>query len=181
MAKTATKAKTKAADIEVPQTREELAACVRSIGESQRARERLKGEFNGEVALLKAQDESAVAPYLAREEQLVAGAQTFCEANRKALTQDGKVKHFDTGAGKVECCQRPPSVRLNNGWSAEAVIEALKSMRLFGFIRIKEELNREAILAAEPAQRARIEGVRVASGGEDFIVTPIELELGESK
>jgi len=45
------------------------------------------------------------------------------------------------------------------------------------FIRVKEEVNKDAMLA-EPDQAMKVPGVTIKSGGEDFIIEPLELKKG---
>jgi len=59
----------------------------------------------------------------------------------------------------------------------EAIIEGCKVAGLEKFIRVKEEINKDAMLA-EPDQAMKVPGVTIKSGGEDFIIEPLELKKG---
>ncbi|MEC9342674.1 MAG: host-nuclease inhibitor Gam family protein, partial [Pseudomonadota bacterium] len=67
----------------------------------------------------------------------------------------------------------PPRVTVRG---QDAVIEALRAIGLGRFIRIKEEVNREALLA-EPDVARSVAGISIGSEGEDFVVEPFEEEL----
>ena len=99
--------------------------------------------------------------------------QTWCEANRKELL-DGDSKTVKFGNGEVAWRNRPPSVTLRG---VEAIIEWCKRHRGFlSFLRIKAEVNKDAMLA-NPKMAAKIPGVKIVSGIEDFIVTPLSAAL----
>jgi phage host-nuclease inhibitor protein Gam len=55
----------------------------------------------------------------------------------------------------------------------EAVIEALNRLGLSRFVRVKEELNKEAILN-EPEAVKGVAGLSIKSGVEDFVIQPFE-------
>ena len=59
----------------------------------------------------------------------------------------------------------------------ERVLEALRRLGLHRFIRRKEEVNKEAILA-EPQAVSAVPGISIAQGVEDFAITPFEIEIG---
>jgi phage host-nuclease inhibitor protein Gam len=88
----------------------------------------------------------------------------------------GKSKSANLVTGEVSWRQRPPSVSISK---ANDVIQRLRGLGLFRFIREKEEINKEAILA-EPAEVAGIKGIKLGTGVEDFVITPFEVEVGEA-
>jgi len=100
--------------------------------------------------------------------------QVWCEANRAELTNGGKTKTANLGSGEVKWRMRPPSVRLSGG---DAVLDALRSLGLSRFVRQREEVNKEAILA-EPDAVAGVRGIKLTQA-EDFIVAPFATHLEE--
>lgn len=174
MAKARTK--TRGANLSVPQSREEAAAHLRRIGEIAREVERREADMNDSLARIKEQVEAAAEPLRSEHRTLVAGLQTWCEANRVAITDGNRVKFADLGTGKVSWRLRPPKVTLPK--DAAELIGRLKAMRLSLFVRVKEEVDREAMLA-NPDQARRVPGVRISSEGEDFVIEPFEAELAE--
>lgn len=100
--------------------------------------------------------------------------QTWAEANRDAITQNGRVKTAAFTTGEVSWRIRPPSVAIKG---VEAVLNSLRRLGLTRFIREKSEVNKEAILN-EPAAVAKVPGITI-NQGEDFVVTPFETELTE--
>ena len=169
------KEKLKAPEYPVPQNGEEANRFVAEIGVCQRHRTRIESEMNDRLALLKARYEESAAPLNAKIQGMLKGLSTWCEANRVELTRDGKVKFFRFAAGEVSWRSRPPSVAIR---SLKSVLAALNNLGLRRFIRVKEEIDKEAMLA-EPSVANTVVGVKVASAGEDFVVTPFETKLEE--
>ncbi len=169
MAKLATRLKTKA-QAYVPQTKDEAAADIRKIGDLQRSLTRTATEMNDAIAHIT---QSFQPRMEAIREQLITlqeGIQGYCEAHRLELTDGGKVKTANLITGEVQWRQRPPSVCVRG---SDTVIEMLKRLGLERFIRIKEEINKEAVLN-EPDQVRGVAGLTVITGVEDFVITPFE-------
>ena len=165
----------KAADaVFIPQNREQVAEAIREMGVLQRELTRIGADMNDELAAVKESYETDAEPRRLRVEALQQGVQTWSEANRDAITQNGKVKTAAFTTGEVSWRIRPPSVALKG---VEAVLNSLRRLRLTRFIRKKEEVNKEAILN-EPKAVAKVPGITI-SQGEDFVVTPFEAELAE--
>ncbi|KFB96134.1 exonuclease inhibitor, partial [Trabulsiella guamensis ATCC 49490] len=92
------------------------------------------------------------------------------EANRAELTRDGKTKTANLTTGEVRWRARPPSVTIRK---VEDVIAMLKKLSLGKFLRNKEEINKEAILAS-PTEVKGIAGIAIKTGVEDFEIIPFE-------
>lgn len=167
------KTKSTAANLWVPQSRQEATDAIARIGKLQREFQRMGADMNDRLAKIKQKFEEDAAPIAAEIEQLHKGVQTFCEANRAELTQGGKTKTVNMMSGEVHWRIRPPSVTVR---AADVVLETLRKMGLSRFIRTKEEINKEAILA-DPGAVAGIKGISVTRDVEDFLVEPFEAEL----
>ncbi len=163
-----------AAAVAVPKDRGECNILIEQIGAHQRERERLQTEMNAELAKLKTYYEQRAKPHADRIAELMQSVQIWAEANRAELTQDGKVKTVKLAAGEVRWRLTPPAVTVRG---AEAVIKALKLHRLARFIRIKEEVDKEAILR-EPKAVEGIAGISIGQR-EEFVVEPFATELEE--
>lgn len=166
--------KTDAAPFVVPQSKDQVNESIADIGRLQRERERLRADMNDEMAVIKERYEAAALPLGERIKRLSSGVQTWCEANRAELTGHGKVKFARLAAGKVNWRTRPPKVVLRG---KEQIIAALKALGLSRFLRVSEEINKEAMLA-EPETAQTITGVSIVQS-EDFVITPFETELEE--
>ena len=155
-----------------PQSRDEAASFVREIGEANRAIARLQADMNDAIVRLKEDAEAAAAPLGVRVGELTEGLRAWCDANRFALTDGGKRKYADLGTGRVEWRRSPPKVTIKG---AEEVLAAIKTLGL-PFVRIKEEIDKEAMLADREKARL-IPGVKIGSDGETFAVEPFEAEI----
>ena len=169
----ARKSKTVGVNLPVPQSRDEAANAIRQIGVANREVARLEADMNDQIAALKASAEEAAAPLRQRVVALTEGVKVWAEANRDALTAGGKTKTADMGTGKIMWRLRPPSVRITG---VDRVIEAIKTLGFKGFLRTKEEVNKEALLA-DPDKARMIAGVSIGTQGEDFVVEPFEAEI----
>lgn len=154
----------------VPQTRDDAAADIRKIGDLQRNLLRATTEMNDAVAAVTHNFQPRLDALREQLQILQDGVQGYCEAHRLELTDGGKVKTANLVTGAVQWRQRPPSVSVRG---AEAVIETLKRLGLGKFVRVKEEVNKDAILN-EPDEARGVSGITVINGVEDFIITPFE-------
>lgn len=169
----ATRIKTKA-QATIPQSKLDCQADIKKIGDLQREHIRLMADVNDQVANIT----KASAPHLdllgEQIELLQTGVHVWCEANREMLCGKGKTANLVTG--EVSWRQRPPSVRIS---SADTVIDTLKRLGLSRFVRVKEEPNKDAILAEPDAVRG-VAGIAISTGVEDFIIAPFEVEVAKT-
>lgn len=168
----ATRLKSKAVSTAVPQTKTEVAEAIRQLGDKQRAFERLRADLNDRLAAITQEFQpqlTALADAIGAHQTAI---QTWCEAHRVDLCgPDDKLgKTANLVTGEVGWRARPPSVRITN---ADGVIEMLIRMDMRQFVRTKEEVNKEAILA-DPDRVRGIAGITINRGVEDFFVMPFE-------
>ncbi|MDX9862179.1 MAG: host-nuclease inhibitor Gam family protein [Rhodospirillales bacterium] len=166
--------KTKALTIPAPQSRDECSAAIARLGTLQRERQRIEADMNDRLAEIKDACEGRAKPIGDEIGALARAIQAFCEANRASLAGE-KVKYHRFAAGAINWRRRPPKVTVRG---AATVIAALRRLGLDRFIRVKEEVNKEAMLA-EPEVASGVAGVSIGSEGEDFVITPNETELDE--
>lgn len=166
--------KSAAADFPVPQSKDETVAAIAEIGRRERERDRIQAAMNDELATIRERWEREAAPHNEAVRGLSKGVQLWCEAHRDELTEGGKVKTASLASGEVSWRLRPPSVGVRG---PEAVIASLKMLGLGRFVRIKEEVNREAILA-EPKTVESVKGISLIQI-EDFIISPFKTDLEE--
>ena len=154
------------------QSRDDVARDIRSIGDLSRELTRQEASMNDGIAEITERHSAALTDLKVRIQRLQSGVQAWCEAHRDEITEGRRVKSAGFITGEVQWRQRPPSVALRG---LDAIIETLKRLGLGRFVRIKEEVNKDAILN-EPAAVAGVAGISVVSGIEDFIVVPFEQE-----
>lgn len=157
--------------VQVPQSKADCANDIRAIGDLQRDLARMEATINDEIAAITAKAAPQIDAMRERLQALQSGVQTWCEAHRVEIC--GKSKSANLVTGEVNWRQRPPRVSITK---EDDVIQRLRGLGLIHFIREKEEINKEAILAA-PAEVAGIKGIKVVTGVEDFVITPFEVEV----
>lgn len=174
MSKKPSRIKTEAASHTVPQSREEVTETISKIGAAQRERLRIETAMNDELSSIKTRYETEAKPFSDQISSLSKGVHLWCEANRVELTKDGKTKTANLASGEVKWRTRPKSVSIS---AAETVIDFLKKLKLDRFLRVKTEVNKEAMLL-EPEVVEKIPGVKFKQV-EDFCIIPFESELEE--
>lgn len=170
----AVRVKQDAAAFPVPQHRDQVIEHIAEIGRRQRERVRIEAAMNDDLAKVREAWERQAAPHLEAIRELSKGVHIWCEANRDLLTQGSRVKFARLASGDVKWRLRPPSVAIR---AVDNVIAYLKQAGLDRFLRVREEVNKEAILA-EPEAVAHIKGITI-SQKEDFVIVPFETELEE--
>lgn len=155
-----------------PQSREDCAAWIKELGDLQRNLARLEAQMNDEIAAITQAYQPRIEALRDRVAAKQAGIHTWAEAHRDILTDHGRTKSANLVTGLVQWRLRPPSVAIHG---VEAALENLKRLGLTRFIRVKEEPNKEAMLA-EPEVVRGVVGISIVSGVEDFVVAPFEQE-----
>ena len=166
----AKKLKTQAAAM-AAQSKDDVVAHIKEIGDLSRERDRLAATMNDGIAVLQEEYANAAAPINERIEALQNGVQLWCEANRQAITDGGKVKFADFVTGTVKWRINPPKVSVSGMDAVLALLEA--NADLARFVRVKKEVNKDAILN-EPGLFAdgAVPGIRLVMGKEFFVIEP---------
>ncbi|EPZ00479.1 host-nuclease inhibitor Gam family protein [Mannheimia haemolytica] len=173
MAKT-TKTRVKSAtQSAIYQSRDEVQTAIKIIGDKQRELQRLATAMNDELAAISASYAQHIDALKEDIKPMQKGVQMWCEVHRNELTDNGKCKTGSFVTGEVQWRIKPPSVSVRN---AESVIELLENFGLHQFIRTKQEVNKEAVLA-DPQAVSAIEGINIKSGEEEFIIKPFEQNI----
>ncbi|TPQ28956.1 host-nuclease inhibitor Gam family protein [Methylomonas sp. EFPC3] len=154
------------------QTKEQTQAAICELGLAQRELTRIETEINDEIAKITDSRKVHIEALKTKIDALLNGIQTWCEANRAELCKDGG-KTANLITGEVSWRQRPPSVSVR---AVDKVLETLRNLGLSRFIRTKDELNKEAVLA-EPKAVQGIAGITINTGVEDFAVVPFEQDI----
>lgn len=168
----AKKVRVKRPVIPVPKSLDEAAEFLCRIGKEQRATDTIQSDLNAKVDELKAKAVSDAELHQKKISQLVEGLYAFAETDRDELTDGGKRKTVELPTGIFGWRLTPPSVVFRN---VKLILKNLKSLGLNRFIRIKEEVDKEAMLAEQEVAKT-IRGVSITQH-EEFIVKPTELEV----
>lgn len=153
------------------QSREEAELLLADIGASQREITRIEADMNDQLATIKAKFEEDAKPFKQAIDEKVGALHMWAEANRKELLAKGS-KTVELATGVIQWRMPPPSVRITG---ADAVMEILRLKKLDRFIRTKEEINKDAILADRIAV-FDVKGIAIQQV-EEFIAKPFEAEI----
>lgn len=170
------KTRVKATAIEAPKSRAEAAEMVGRIGAAQRERQRIQAQMNDDLNVIRAKYEYDGQTQQAIIDANFAAVQIYAEANKDDLLK-GKLKTVKLSTGELSWRKRPASVSIRG---VDAVLGALKSLKLDRFIRTKEEIDKSAILADRDAAVV-VKGITINDDAEDFVVKPFETELEETR
>ena len=155
------------------QTREDVELAIKQIGDLQRQLESVAIEQNNELANITEKYAPKIAELQDQLKPMQEAVQAWCESRRDELTNNGKTKTGSFNTGEVQWRQRPPSVGIRG---VESVLESLRTLGLTQFIRVKEEINKDAMLN-EAEIAATVAGVTIKKGVEDFVITPFEQDV----
>jgi phage host-nuclease inhibitor protein Gam len=112
-------------------------------------------------------------------EQKMESARVWSEANPQEF---GAVRSIETVHGTLGWRTGGPSLRTLTGWTWDMVKENLKAVSAPGYIRVKEEVNKQNLLADREtlgADKLRELGMRVVQE-ETFFVEPKLTEIADS-
>jgi len=168
----ASKTKRAGAEYAAPQSDSQASDTLAEIGALRRTLGGIDLELAAAVDAIKRDFEERAAPTKARAEAAEAALHAYCDVHRGRLTADGKRKFVDLPAGRVAWRVTPAKVTVRG---VDAVMDALRRFGLERFIRLKEEINKEAILAEKDAV-ASIAGISI-SQREEIIFEPNSAEL----
>lgn len=184
MAKTATK-KPETASIEpaVIESKVDLERAIKEIGDLQREKNELENKSNATIQTIQEALASSVGPLDDRIKALSVGIKLYCDANRKTLIADGK-KSADLLTGTIAYREKQPRVitkttdkfvtkLLTQAGLVETVDRLVKKLRI-SFLRIKIELDKDAVLAAP--EKAKEKGIEIENSIERFYVKPNVLD-----
>ena len=167
--------KTQALVVAVPKTQAEAEQLLGDIGRMQRVVSGIELRMNDQLSEIKTAHEQEAQPYNAEIDAAFAALHAWAEAHREELLRaGGKTAHLATG--DLSWRRTPPSVRVTK---PDVVVEALKRLGLGDFVRTKEEVNKEAVLADPSAVKA-VKGITVTQR-EEFVARPFESEIEKAE
>lgn len=188
------------AAVQVPQSQDDCAQQLRELGDQRRELERQQTLMNDEIAAVTARYQPSIEEMCTKVRATFAGVQGWCEANRHAITRQGEVKTANLVTGEVGWRANPPSCNVRG---EDTVIAALKGRGMQEFVRVKETVNKEAVLSTCMAARTisdeeaardqdkasvlnaaraliNLTGLNVISGVEAFYAEPFEQKVAEA-
>ncbi len=152
----AAKEKLKALSLDPKMTVADATNLLGRIGGGQRAIAHREAALDEKVTALRQKAAAGIAPLEASLAANEAVLRLFAEAYRKELCPPGK-KTAVLATGELTWRTSPPAVTLTG---VAKVIERLKAAALYKFIRVKESVNKDAVLD-DPAAVKAITGIAV--------------------
>lgn len=170
------KVKTKA-QVQIPQDLDQANDYLRRLGEAQRQIVEIEADATRRIDEITAEAEQNAKLHKQTIKTLFKGLQTFAEARRAELTQDGKRKTIKLAAGELLWRMTPPAVKLAKGHTLEILSTNIQLLGIERFLRRKVEADRDAMLK-EPDVAETIPGVSI-SQVEEFVAKPIDIKVEE--
>ena len=162
----------------VIRTREALESLIGEIAAIKNRQRLLTAAMDEQIQFIRAQYEVQLAAQNDALEQKMERARVWSEANPLEF---GAVRSIQTVHGALGWRTGGPSLRTLTGWTWDRVKETLKSMGAVGYLRVKEEVNKQNLLSDREtlgAEKLRQLGLRVVQE-ETFFVEPKLTELPE--
>lgn len=120
-----------------------------SIGETQRKINALKRRAKEDTDRINAELARALTLLTKERDTFFTALYTFAQANVRELT--AKLRSVRTASGVFGWRWTPPYVELAEGITDEQMIARLQKQGLHKFVRVKYELDREALLEDRPS------------------------------
>jgi len=132
----------------VPKTREEAVSIVGEIAELKITETQTKALMDQRLKEVREEYEGQLADINDRLTPLLLRVQAWAEANTQEF---GKFKSLDMLHGFIGWRISTPTLKTLSGWTWARVLEALKMLGHSPFIRVKEEVDKQAIIAQREA------------------------------
>ena len=124
-----------------------------------------------QIQAVREQYEAQLAAQNADLDQRMTLARFWSEANPQEF---GAARSIETVHGVVGWRTGQPALKTLPGWTFDRVLQTLKTMGVLGYIRVKEEVHKQNLLADREAlglEKLRELGLRVVQE-ETFFVEP---------
>ncbi len=152
--------------VPVPQSREQVEALVREICEAKTEERIAKAEMDTEIRAIKECYEQRLSGISEELTPMVEAVHAWAEAHPQDFA--GK-KSLELLHGIVGWRVSPPAIKPMRGYTWSAVLDRLKALARGEYIRVKEEVNKDALLAARESEDLRGLYCQVEQADEFFI------------
>lgn len=153
-------------------TREQAESLMRDLGDLQRQIHKAGIRFDERIARINSLRGDVISPLteqLSEKAKLLAG---WAAKHRAEICPEGKkTATFDTGV--IQWRDGPPKVFVDD---EEAVLGSLNELGLTDFIRVREEIDKEAVLK-DPEKVKDVAGLGVVTGAEKMTIKPHQTEI----
>ena len=136
--------------VERLKTWDDVNEALRKVYEMQSAIDAQTGAYNEEEAKRRKQLDEFCNPLRDRIEQIELGLADFCEEHRVDF---GEKKSRELPNGRVDFRMTTPKCTTFKGWTWKAVLDVVKNSKFAKrYLKLKEDINKEQILADYAAQ-----------------------------
>jgi len=125
--------------------------------------ERIDSEADKQIAAIKAKAAEAGKGLRERVKEVSATIKAFCDYHKGEYFKDKK--SLDLAFGTIGYRLTPPSVSIT-----KQTLPLMKQLGLVGYIRVKEEVDKEALLSLDDETLAQIEAVKKQKN--EFFIQP---------
>jgi len=160
--------------LETPQSKEEVDAAIRQIGDLLNEIDRLENNLEGTIRKETASTSKKVNAHEQRIIELQQGIEAFMASHRRELTQGGKRKSIKLPTGNTGW--RFSTLLVEITGEEEEVVKLLEKRGLEGLVRVKKTVDKEAI-KKNPGSVRGIKGLIVKKGEEIFWIKPDQVNL----
>lgn len=140
---------------------------IKELGEVQRDLAITKAELDEQISNLQNAYSKLIDDLSKKEDDLTQQITAFCNKNFQLIFKDGS-KTAKLITGEISRRKKPNSLLVEN---LELALAQLKEKKLECFIKVKEDLNKSALLNS-PETIAEIEGIEIQTGLESLIIKP---------
>ncbi|MBP6888253.1 MAG: host-nuclease inhibitor Gam family protein [Candidatus Pacebacteria bacterium] len=159
----------------IPKSIQEATSFLVSIGDKQREINRIKRETRTAIDTLKSEADRKVSSLTRDRDAFFVSLFAFAAPKKVELTQDARSQK--TVAGTFGWRWTTPMVDIVEGKTDQDIIAALKRKGLTAYIRIVEELDREAMLRDRP----EVSGVSYTQRDEFFAKPKLKKDEGSAE
>lgn len=146
-----------------------LTAHFASLTKAEKRLADLDGKHRAKLTALQDKHAAIIEPLAAEIEKYRAAIANYANSHRAELTQNGKMKTVQIGSGCLKWQKSRAKVEITG--DTAAIIASLKRRKLSRFIRVREELDKTAILKEHTAIKTPIDGLAIIQGGTDETLT----------
>lgn len=150
-------------DVNELKTLEDADRVLKELCELETRIERVDADGDARIAKIKEEMAKNGKPLRERVKELTASLKAFSDYHKGEIFKDRK--SLDRAFGVIGYRKSPPSIS-----TSKNTVELLKKLGFHEYVRVREEADKEAMLAMDDDQLSQVEAVRKSR--EEFFVQP---------
>lgn len=133
--------------------------------------ERIDSEAEKQIAVIKAKTAEAGKGLRERVKEISATIKAFCDYHKNEYFKDKK--SLNLSFGTIGYRMTPPSISIT-----KQTLTLMKQLGLVGYIRVKEDVDKEALLSLDDETLSQIEAVRKQKN--EFFIQPKREQINKN-